>query len=654
MKTYTFLIFLLFPFCYFAQDDHSTCSKAKRFQNSVLKSNTLTLSEIAQTNQYDVHYYFLNLNLTDTSTQVSGSAEMHATALSDLDTALLEFSTAYTISSIEADGIPVMYSHQNTALRIPVNKLQGQPFKIRVTYSGAPINNGSMYIGDGLFNSPQTTNFNAVTFTYSEPFSAYKWFPVKQSLKDKADSCAVWITVPDSCKAGSNGILEQVVDLANGTHRFEWKHRHPIDYYLISLAVSKYQEYNITAYPTGSSPVLIQNYILPSMLQTNQPYIDTVADMMELFADSFGPYPFADEKYGHCIVPFLGGMEHQTMTTLGGFAMDLTSHELAHQWFGDNVTCSSWADIWVNEGLASYAEYLMLENLSPGDELQNMLNVHAHVMFPNNPGGSVWVQDSLDSGSIFDQRLVYDKGAAIMHTLRFLVGDDQLFFDALKQYQIIYKDSVASGIQLVEVFENISGKDFADFLEEWYFGEGYPTYSVRWNKAGNDLLLEINQTTSYSFVTPFFTNDLELRFERNGLADTIIRFPINGLQNYLVIPNASAYTNITAIDPNNWICNKSNGIINDTTLHFSAGLTNASVKPLVNIYPNPSDGPLTVEMNTPGNYYLLLLDSKGSRIISQHFTNSTLLDLSNQVKGTYILQIISESCGEKITRLINR
>lgn len=651
MKTNLLFIFALIPFFYFAQDHHSGCSKAKRFHNSVLKSNTLTLAEIVQTERYDVHYYFLDLNLTDTSTQMSGLAEMHAKALTNLDTALLEFSTAYTISSIEVDGIPVMCTHQNTALKIPVNKLQGQQFKIRVNYSGAPIHAGLWaYIGDGLLNSPEAGSFNAVTFTYSQPFHAYKWFPVKQSLKDKADSCAVWITVPDSCKAGSNGTLEQVVDLGNGMHRFEWKHRHPIDYYLISIAVSKYQEYNVTAYPAGSGPVLIQNYIIPSMVQTNQPYIDTVADMMELFADLFGPYPFADEKYGHCIVPFLGGMEHQTMTTIGGFNPSFTSHELAHQWFGNRVTCSSWADIWVNEGLASYAEYLMDEHLHIEDPLQNMLYIHNNVM--SQPGGAVWVEDSLDSGRIFDNRLVYDKGAAIVHTLRFLIDDDSVFFAGLKQYQDIYANSVASGIQLVEVMENVSGKDFSHFLEEWYFGEGYPSYYVRWNSAGSDLLLEIYQTASYT--TPIFTNDLELQFERNGLADTVIRFQIGGVQNYFVIPNASTYTNITAIDPNNWICNKSNGIVKDSTLHSSAGLTSTLSKPRVNIYPNPSDGPLTVDMNTSEKYDLLLMDSKGSRVISSHFTGSATLDLKNLVKGTYILQIISQTSGEKITRLIGR
>ncbi|MDF3025914.1 MAG: Peptidase rane alanine aminopeptidase [Fluviicola sp.] len=616
-----------------------------------MKSNTFTIPQIAQTELYDVHYYFLNLNMTNTTTALSGSGEIHARAKANLDTALVEFFNTFVIASIEVDGNPVSYSRQNSALKIPVNKLQGENFVIHVNYSGTPPTAATNPLGGGgMTNASSPSWGNQVTWSLSEPFAAYEWFPVKQSLKDKADSCAVWITVPSNCKAGSNGILQQVVDLGNGTHRFEWKHRHPIDYYLISVAVARYVEYNVTANPAGSGPVLIQNFIYdnPGTLPNFQDDIDETVDFMELFADLFGPYPFADEKYGHCMAPISGGMEHQTMTTQGFFNPTLTCHELAHQWFGDHATCSSWADIWVNEGFASYAEYIMLENLYPGDELQDMLDRHDNIM--SDPDGSVWVEDSLSDGSIFSGRLVYDKGAAIVHTLRFLINDDQVFYDALKAYQTIYADSVASGIELVDVFENESGLDLSNFLEEWYFGEGYPIYSVRWNSVGSDLLLEINQTTSMPGVTPVFTNDLELRFDRSGVADTTIRFEITGTQNQFIISNASNYVNILKIDPNNWICNKTNGIVKD--LNFTVGIEDNPNKPRISVFPNPSNGPVTIEMRASGDYSLVLMDSKGSVIASREFNSWTVLDLKNEAQGTYILQVVSKDSGEKFTELI--
>lgn len=651
MKNKILLSFLFLPLFYFAQDDRGNCSSLKKHSNSMLKSNTFTISQIAQTELYDVHYYFLNLNMTNTTTTLSGSGEIHAKARVNLDTALVEFFQTFTISSIEVDGTPVAYTRQNSALKVPVNKLQGENFVIHVNYNGTPPTSATNPLGGGgMTNASSPSWGNQVTWSLSEPFAAYEWFPVKQSLKDKADSCATWITVPTNCKAGSNGVLQQIVDLGNGTHRFEWKHKHPIDYYLISVAVAKYVEYNVTANPVGSGPVLIQNFIYdnPGTLPNFQDDIDETVDFMELYAGLFGPYPFADEKYGHCMAPISGGMEHQTMTTQGFFNPTLTAHELAHQWFGDHATCSSWADIWVNEGFASYAEYIMLENLYPGDELQDMLDRHDNIM--SEPDGSVWVLDSLSDGSIFSGRLVYDKGAALVHTLRFLINDDQVFYDAMKAYQTQYADSVASGIELIEVFENESGQDLSNFLEEWYFGEGYPTYSVRWNTVGSDLLLEINQTTSMPAVTPFFTNDLELRFDRSGVADTTIRFEITGTQNQFIISNASSYVNILKIDPDNWICNKTNGIVKD--LNFTAGIEDNPNKPRISVFPNPSNGPITIEMGTSGDYSLVLMDSKGSVITSREFNSWTVLDLKNEAQGTYILQVVSKDSGEKFTELI--
>jgi len=654
MKNKILLSLLFLPFFHFAQDSHGSCSSVKKHSNSLLKSNTFSIAQIAETELYDVHYYFLNLNMTNTTTTLSGSGEIHATAREDLDTALVEFFQTFVISSIDVDGTPVSYTRQNSALKIPVNKLQGENFVIHVNYSGTPPTATTNPLGGGGMTNDNSPSWgNQVTWSLSEPFAAYEWFPVKQSLKDKADSCSVWVTVPTACKAGSNGLLQQVVDLGNGTHRFEWKHRHPIDYYLISVAVAEYVEYNVTANPAGSGPVLIQNFIYdnPGTLPNFQDDIDETVDFMELFADLFGPYPFADEKYGHCMAPISGGMEHQTMTTQGFFNPTLTCHELAHQWFGDHVTCSSWADIWVNEGFASYAEYLMLEELYPGQHLTDMVDRHDNIM--SQLGGSVWVEDSLSDGSIFSGRLVYDKGAAIVHTLRFLINDDQVFYDALQAYQTIYADSVASGIQLVEVFEDESGLDHSAFLEEWYFGEGFPTYAVRWNNVGSDVLVEINHTTSRPTVTPLFTNDLELRFDRSGaLADTVIRFQITGNQNQFIIPNASSFINITKIDPNNWICNKIGGISKDVT--FTAGLSENPYNPEISIYPNPTNGPVQVIMAKSGEYSLVLMDAKGSVITSYEFESETTVDLKNQAQGTYILQVVSKTTGEKFHKLIKR
>src|SRR5690606_17382451 len=159
--------------------------------------------------------------------------------------------------------------------------------------------------------------------------------------------------------------------------------KYPIDYYLISASVANYTEYSYYAHFTGSNDsMLVQNYVYsnPQTLPFYKDQIDSVGLMIDYLSQLFGRYPFWKEKYGHCMVPIGGGMEHQTMTSLGDFPTTLTVHELGHQWFGDHVTCGSWQDIWLNEGFASYVEYLFAEHFwQPADAFAYMADKHNKV-----------------------------------------------------------------------------------------------------------------------------------------------------------------------------------------------------------------------------------------------------------------------------------
>ena len=324
----------------------------------------------------------------------------------------------------------------------------------------------------------------------------------------------------------------------------------------------------------------------------------------------------------------------------------LTSHELGHQWWGDNVTCASWADIWVNEGFASYGEQLMLENLYPGEASGNMSDIHDNVK--SNPNGSVWVEDSLNEGRIFSGRLSYDKGAAIIHTFRFMMNDDATFFQALKNIQVDFTSDVASGLDIRDYFAAASGVDFDEAFNEWYFGEGYPTYSARWNVDGSDLILKVTHTTSSS--TPTFTNPLELRFTRSGAADTIVRIDINNNTNYYTIPDMGNITNLNSIDPNNWIINSTGSIIQDPTMLAGINELNSSNK-VYSVFPNPSNGNFTIESSELGENSVVILDTRGRTISTLNFQKEGVFDISNEKSGSYILQITNEK-GEKRIKTI--
>lgn len=646
------VITFLFNANIYSQDEQTTtCRNRDGFNPVLLKSNSLSISQIAESEKYDVNYYSLDVAMNNLVTDIAGTAEIHASALEALDSALFELFSTFTISDLRINGVSTPYSRNGSAIKVPVNATTGQQFIIAVDYDGTPPNSQSNPLGgSGMTNDSSPSWGNQVTWSLSEAFSAYEWWPCKQSLTDKADSCKVKITVPNSCKAGSNGNLTNVVDLGNGTSRYEWEHNHPIVYYLISVAVAEYVEYNVYANPTGSTgPVLIQNYIYdnPQTLPNFQNDIDETVDFIELFADLFGPYPFQDEKYGHCMAPLSGGMEHQTMTTQGWFAKGLTAHELGHQWWGNNITCASWSDIWVNEGFASYSEYLMLENLYPGEHITEMSNVHSNVK--SNPNGSVWVLDSLNEGSIFSGRLSYDKGSAIIHTFRFLMNDDIAFFQALKNIQNDFTGSTAHGLDIRDYFAAASGVDFTAAFNEWYFGEGYPTYSAKWNTMGNDIIVEVSHTTSSS--TPTFTNDLELRFSRSGMSDTTVRVAITSNTEIVIIPGISNATSLTQIDPNNWIINNNGSIFLDPSLG-SAGVSELSSNNEYTIAPNPSDGNFSITSSNNMSNRVEVRDLKGRLIDSSDFNNKATINISKEESGYYILHITNENGDRRVETIV--
>ena len=645
------LLVMLLPVVALSQKENSPfCSKRDGFGHRTVKSNSLSVAQIAQTEKYDVNYYKLDLNMTNTSTTLSGYSEMKATALVPIDTVLYELFSTLSISSVSLNGVNVPFTRTNSAVKIGVNYPAGTVFTVRTNYSGTPPTAQTNPLGgSGMSNATSPSWGNEVVWSLSEPFCAYEWWPCKQSLTDKADSCDVNITVPNSCKAGSNGILTQVVDLGNGTSRYEWKHRHPIDYYLISVAVAEYVEYNVYANPQGApAPILIQNFIYnnPQTLPNFQADINETADFLELFYGLYGPYPFEDEKYGHCMAPFSGGMEHQTMTTQGFFNPTLTAHELGHQWWGDYVTCASWCDIWVNEGFASYSEQLMLENLYPGQEIQNMQSVHNNVM--SQPGGSVWVLDSLNESRIFSGRLTYDKGAAIIHTMRYMVNNDNLFLSILQNFLSNKAFGTAFGVDVRDAFTAASGIDFTAFFDEWYFGEGFPTYSVQWKQVGNDALVQISHTSSMPNVTPTFTNPIDLKFVRPGNTDTTIRFNITGNSNLFQINGIGTINNSITIDPNNWVLNQNGTVTMNQVLNLEA--INEPIS--MSLFPNPVEDQLTL-LNVPQNSSYRLYDMFGRMKLSGKAINGEALSVSALSPGTYLLVLDSPEANYRKTFVKN-
>lgn len=643
----------LFLFCFTAllsAQNKNSCAVSKSKHGFRLPA--VSLVQQATENKYDVKFHHLNLDVERDTTYISGNVHTIAKVVAtSLDTFGFELYPSLAIDSIRINGslsVPARTGNYVGA-PLPLVLALGGTIDAIIYYHGTPPSGATAAIGNGFSNAASGSWGNLVTWSLSESFAAYEWWPCKQSLQDKIDSSYFYITTDTANKAGSNGLLTNVVNLGNGKKRCEWKNIHMIDYYLISVAVAKYVEYDVYAHPNNCpNPVLVQNYVYdnPATLPNFKAVIDSTPACIELFSKLYGPYPFFDQKYGHCMAPFGGGMEHQTMTSLGFFDFNLIAHELSHQWFGDNVTCKTWSDIWVNEGFATYSAYLAEEYINPTLAAPEMLSEHNDIM--SQPGGSIWFVDSTNTTRIFDSRLEYNKGSAMLHWIRFIINSDTVFFKVMKTYQQQFRNSTATALDFKSVLESVSGMNFTTFYNQWFYGEGFPTFSEKWNQAGNTFYLRSYETTSMPGVTPLIVTPVEYKLTRST-GDTIIRVVQSDSIDTYNLHLGGVVTNIT-VDPNNWIVNQVGTIVHDPNL---TGISTLQVPANdVLIWPNPASDRLFVTVQLPGNYTLSVYDLNGKLVSEFMITQSRSLDIRSLAKGFYLMRLHSAVEDLKMMKLV--
>ncbi|MFO7658643.1 MAG: M1 family metallopeptidase, partial [Bacteroidales bacterium] len=499
----------------------------------------------------DIKFYKLDLHASDTSVYLRGAATVlfeitgHVTSKM-----LLDFSDHYQVDSIVSGITKLGYRHSSDSLVVNIGRpfTRGELTGITVYYHTKSYKD---YPEDGIYNA--ITNNKRYTWTLSEPFASKYWFPCKQVLTDKADSVYVFITTDSHLLAGSNGVLTDKVKLPGNKVRYEWKSRYPVAYYLISFALGDYLDYSFFARLPDGDSVLVQNFMYndSAYYKVNKNHVDATAEMLNTFSMLFGKYPFYTEKYGHCVAPMGGGMEHQTMTTLSGFSFELVAHELAHQWFGNLVTCSSWQDIWINEGFASYAEYLALEFIRSKHEADSWM-ASAHKIVKRASGGSVFIpaDEAADERRIFSMSLSYKKGAAILHMMRQEVNNDNLFFDILKEFLSVYRNSNAAAEDFRRILEQYTGKDYGAFFEQWFYGEGYPAFRINWFSGNDTLYIYSIQTTTAN--VPVYNSMLEFLVQLPEGKDTLVSFRQSGNFSEFRVRIQQPVQNLI-FDPNKWL-----------------------------------------------------------------------------------------------------
>ena len=552
---------------------------ASSFQNLRVNPNTLN---------YDVTHHDLRFTINpDTTTPfISGVVSTTFRALSNMTTVTFDMATALAVSSVTMNGTGLTFTQSNYELNInlPTTLSTGTTATVIITYAGSPPQAEAAFTRSTHAGTP-------VIYTLSEPFGARDWWPCKQDLNDKIDSFDIYITCPSAYIGVSNGLLQSSTTSGGNTTR-HYRHNYPIPAYLISLNVTNYVTYNIQAgLGTVQNPFFpINNYLYPEGNTTTvQTAINQTVPVMNVFEEKFGFYPYRNEQYGHVQFSWGGGMEHTTMSSMGGWSRSLIAHELAHQWFGDKITCGTWRDIWLNEGFAEYLAGLVVESLDgPASFISWKTTKINNITTASNGALYLTEAEALNVSRIFSSRITYNKGSMVVHMLRWKMGDAN-FYQAVRNY--LNDSNLAFGYaitaDLKAHLEAVHGASLSEFFNDWVYMQGYPTYTITaQNWGAGQAKITVSQTQSDPSVT-YFEMPLEIRLSGAGGAtqDVIVNHTANGQQFIVSVP--FVVTGVT-FDPNKHIISKNN-IVTLGTESFEWSAT-------VSVYPNPTNDVLHVMM----------------------------------------------------------
>ncbi len=638
-KILLLLISLLFWGFLEAQTDNEIqCKGIQMLEHQDFQQNlSLDFRSEEHTNNYDIIYHRLEWELDPNQYYIKGLVSSHFIPKADnFNQINFDLDKAMQVNSVSYHGQEVQFSHTDANILeifLPNVVSSGQVDSVNIDYEGAPPGSGIF----APFNLTQRVNVSEpIIWTLSEPFGADNWWPCKQTLTDKIDSLDILVRTPSKYKAASNGILTETI--ADGDFSIHhWKHRYPITTYLVAVAVTDYREYSEFVELTDGRQLEILNYVYPESFNVARTQTPVTIEMIKLFEELFGPYPFKEEKYGHAQFDFGGGIEHQTMSFMFNFGGSLIAHEVAHQWFGDKVTCATWNDIWVNEGFARYGEYLVREkgilNSNPQSWLASEMN---NVTSQSN--GSIYIPEVTSENRIFNFRLTYRKGGLILHMLRWKLGDED-FFQGLKNFlqdpEFAY--GYGTGEDVKYHLEQQSGQDLDEFFNDWYYGEGYPSYTVMWSQGNGKINFTVDQE-SFSSVVDFFELPLPIKLIGKDTEQIIVLDHQFSGQNFSL--DAPFEVLDIQIDPELKLISKDNQVLIATS-NEDIEFQNSDIL----LSPNPSTDQLFIQSQQAGLQINQVQLFQSSGQIIKNFIiedQSKVIDVSELPFGSYFLRILTE------------
>ena len=514
---------------------------------------------------FDVQHYDLDLTIDDQIHYISGTVTADITAETELSEINFELEQM-TVNSVFVNSIQVDFEYDQSIINIPLSGiLTDDEFEITINYEGYPQLSNDVYHIGMIFNS-------TLIFTLSDPSGCRWWVPTYDHPWDKA-IVDFHITGRDDWLAACNGIRTSIVDNNDGTKTHNWIGENPMATFLMSVVFADMVEINDSF---GDIP--IQNFFPPYMANNAEEDFSLLPEMMQIYSEKYGDYPF--EKYGNTVVPMVtfGAMEHQTMTTLGNSTIDgnhggkyTITHELAHQWFGNCLTPLTWKDVWLSEGFAVYSEAIYDREIGNFDTFTDYVQTDIQGYYKSwmQSNGPRQIYDPAYNETFYP--MVYQKAASVLHMLRAQVGEET-FWQIIQTYFQTYHNSNVITSEFIEICENISQQDLSQFFQQWIFGTGIPTveYTIFVSNEAYTPTFKIFAKTNSTTNTDFDLS-IPIQFSENTNSDSIlIRATPEIFEN-----NFGFLGDIENLefDPHNWILTQYNLLhqIEFTNLYESDG-----------------------------------------------------------------------------------
>jgi len=601
------------------------CSHNKSTKTAFI--NPLDKSPNTPRHSYDVINYKLNLDIFNCfkSSVRNFSGREQITFRVDSTLNSIQLNTTYTSIVIDSvrllSGTALTFSHSSSTNILTINLDRtynpNENVNIIINYRHNNVSDNAFYVSSGF------------VYTDCEPEGARKWFPCWDRPSDKA-TFDIKVKVPSNVQIGSNGRLADSTASAD-TIWYNWISRDPLPTYLAVLTGKTGYNCDIVWWHKLSNPsdsVPLRLYY--STGENITPTKNALPNMTTIFSQLFGEHPF--EKNGFAAVSsYGGGMENQTLTTISSSWSSVTSlisHEYAHQWFGDMITCGTWADIWLNEGFATYMEAIYFEKTSGYSAYKSNITSNASQYMSGNPGIPIynpsWAITTPPTGTLFNGPITYYKGSCVLHMLRYTIGDS-LFFAGMKAYATDtanFRLKNALTDDFTAKMSSVAGQDLTWFIDEWVKQPNHPTYQNGYNivniGGGNwrvNFLAKQTQTN-----TVFHKMPIVIKFTF-ATGDTSIRV-MNDVNNQLFTFVFNRQPTAVAFDPNNDIVLKSATIsvgINNTTNVIPEKYS------LYQNYPNPFNPVTNIKFDIPAN---------GS--IGNQFVSLKIFDLLGKEVATLI------------------